>query len=71
LKEVLIVKTKKGLHLRTSNWILESDGVILINPEVYKVTERGEKVVLCPALFPGVKLTPDEIETTTRIQLRG
>jgi len=71
LKEVLIVKTNKGLHYKATDWILKSDGVILLNPEVYRVTSRGEKIVLHPALFPGVKLTPNEIESFTRIQVRG
>ena len=71
MKEILVVRTKKDLYFKAEDWILESDGVILLSPEVYKWTEKGEKVVIYPAFFPGVKLSPQEIETVTRIQLRG
>jgi len=71
LKEILVVKTKKDLYFRAEDWILESDSVVLLSPEIYKMTKKGEKVVIYPAFFPGVRLSPHEVETVTRIQLRG
>ena len=68
-KEILYVKLRNGLRLRAEQWILDSDGAILINPKMWVCDdENGNILVPIKQTFGFYKIYQNEVERVVRIK---